>query len=50
LSTGEGSTLVAKGFMERRGRSVYFARGEVWLDNTVMLASGVGTFKYLRNA
>jgi len=50
LSTGEGSTLIAKGFMERRGRSVYFARGEVWLDNTVMLASGVGTFKYLRNA
>lgn len=48
LNTGEGNTLVAKGFMERRGRSVYFARGEVWLDDQLMLASGVGTFKYLR--
>lgn len=48
LDTGEGSTLLAKGTMERQGRSVYFARGEVWLDGTLLLASAVGTYKFLR--
>lgn len=48
LDTGEGQRLVAKGFVERKGRSVYFSRGEVWLDERLLLASAVGTFKYLR--
>lgn len=48
LDSGEGRLLVAKGFVERKGRSVYFARGEVWLDSSLLLASAVGTFKYLR--
>jgi len=48
LDSGEGSELVARGYVERRGRSVYFARGEVLLDATRVLATGVGTFKYLR--
>lgn len=48
LDSGEGRLLVAKGFVERKGRSVYFARGEIWLDSSLLLASAVGTFKYLR--
>ena len=48
LDTGEGQFLVAKGFVERKGRSVYFSRGEVWLDQQLLLATAVGTFKYLR--
>lgn len=48
LDSGEGERLVAKGFVERRGRGIYFSRGEVWLDDTLLLASAVGTFKYLR--
>jgi uncharacterized protein (TIGR00369 family) len=48
LDTGEGKELVARGYVERRGRSVYFARGEVLLDSQLLLATAVGTFKYLR--
>lgn len=48
LARGIGSTVVAKGFIERRGRSVYFARGEAWLDEKVLIATAQGTFKYTR--
>ncbi|MBU3593431.1 PaaI family thioesterase [Polynucleobacter sp. 71A-WALBACH] len=48
LNSAEGSILVAKGFIERKGRGIYFARGEVWLDSSTLLATGVGTFKYVR--
>lgn len=47
LSAGEGRQLVARGYVERRGRSVYFSRGEVLLDGDQVLATAVGTFKYL---
>lgn len=50
MSSGEGSLLSAHGSVERRGRSVYFSRAEVWLDGRQLLASGIGTFKYLRPA
>lgn len=48
LDRGIGETVVAKGFLERQGRSVYFARGEAWVDNRLMIASAQGTFKYAR--
>jgi uncharacterized protein (TIGR00369 family) len=48
ISSAEGSVLVAKGFVERKGRSIFFSRGEVWLDSSLLLATGVGTFKYIR--
>lgn len=48
LDAGDGKCLVAKGFVERKGHKVYFARGEVWLDKHLLLASAVGTFKYVR--
>ena len=48
ISSGEGSALIAKGFVERKGRSIFFSRGEIWLDSSLLLATGVGTFKYLR--
>ncbi|GAB2889175.1 PaaI family thioesterase [Paralcaligenes ginsengisoli] len=46
IDSGDGSVLVAKGYVERKGRSIYFARGEVWLDGSRLLATAVGTFKY----
>lgn len=46
INSGDGDVLVAKGYLERRGRSIYFARGEVWLDDSLLLAAAVGTFKY----
>lgn len=49
ISTGEGSTLVAKGYIVRKGRTVFFARAEVWLDDTELMATAVGTFKYVRS-
>jgi len=48
LNSAEGSVLTAKGFIERKGQGIYFARGEVWLDSSTLLATGVGTFKYVR--
>ncbi len=49
ISSGDGATLVAKGFLVRKGRSVFFARAEVWLDDIELLATAVGTFKYVRS-
>jgi acyl-coenzyme A thioesterase PaaI-like protein len=47
LDSGNGAVLVAKGMLERRGRGIYFARSELWLDSAVLLATAVGTFKYV---
>lgn len=46
MSSGEGGIMIAKGYIERKGRSIYFSRGEVWLDDTQLLATAVGSFKY----
>ncbi|MFS8977097.1 PaaI family thioesterase [Cupriavidus necator] len=48
LSNGTGSVLTAKGFVDRRGRSIYFSRAEVWLDQGLLIATGVATMKYLK--
>lgn len=49
ISSGDGAALVAKGYIERKGRSVFFARGEVWLDDNELVATAMGSFKYLRS-
>jgi acyl-coenzyme A thioesterase PaaI-like protein len=46
LDRGVGELIMAKGFLERKGSSVYFARGEVWVDGTLLVATAQGTFKY----
>jgi uncharacterized protein (TIGR00369 family) len=46
LDKGVGDTLIGKGFLERKGRSIYFARGEAWIDATTLIATAQGTFKY----
>lgn len=46
LERGVGETIVAKGFVERRGGSIYFARGEVWMDSRILIATAQGTFKH----
>ncbi len=48
IASGAGELLTAKGFIERRGRTVYFARAEVWQDGEILLATGIGTYKYIR--
>lgn len=48
LDASEGEALIAKGYIVRQGRSVFFARAEVWLDESTLLATAVGTFKYVR--
>ena len=50
LSNGVGKRLTAKGMVERRGRSIYFSRAEVWLDGATLVATGVATMKYLKEA
>lgn len=48
LDQGLGGSVTAKGFLERKGRSIYFARGEAWVDEKLLIASAQGTFKYVR--
>lgn len=48
LDSGQGAELRATGRVQRRGRSVYFAEAEVWLDDRTRLATAIGTFKYVK--
>lgn len=48
LANGVGAMLTARGVVERRGKSIFFARGEVWLDGALLVATGVATMKYLK--
>ncbi|WP_345816418.1 PaaI family thioesterase [Paraburkholderia sp. PREW-6R] len=50
LDKGLGTTVTARGFLERAGHSIYFARGEAWVDGTLLIASAQGTFKYARRS
>jgi uncharacterized protein (TIGR00369 family) len=47
LANGIGQLLTASGVVERRGRSIFFSRGEVWLDGRMLVATGMATMKYL---
>ncbi|MFM0013508.1 PaaI family thioesterase [Paraburkholderia sediminicola] len=49
LDKGLGHTATAKGFLERKGRSIFFARGEAWIDDRILIATAQGTFKYARS-
>ncbi|MGF6753526.1 PaaI family thioesterase [Paraburkholderia sp. GAS334] len=46
LDKGLGDTVIARGFLERKGKSIFFARGEAWIDSTTLIATAQGTFKY----
>lgn len=48
LDKGLGDRVIAKGFLERKGKTVFFARGEAWLDDRVLIATAQGTFRYTR--
>lgn len=48
LANGAGRMLTATGEVERRGKSIFFSRGEVWLDGELLVATGVATMKYLK--
>lgn len=50
LDKGLGESVTAKGFLERGGRSIFFSRGEAWVDGKLLIASAQGTFKYSRPA
>lgn len=48
LSNGVGSALTAKGTLEKKGGKIYFSRAEVWLDDHLLVATAIGTFRFLR--
>lgn len=48
LDSGDGRWLIASGRPEKIGRTVFFARSEVWLDGERLLATANGTFKFIR--
>ncbi|QIM53413.1 PaaI family thioesterase [Hydrogenophaga crocea] len=45
INKGASGVVVAKGFLVQRARTLFFARGEAWLDGTLLLASAQGSFK-----
>lgn len=47
LDSGKGGLLVGRGRMQRRGRAVFFAESEVTLDDSLLIAKGIGTFRYI---
>jgi acyl-coenzyme A thioesterase PaaI-like protein len=49
LDKGLGEVIIAKGYLERRGRTIFFARGEAWVDDRILIATAQGTFKYTRS-
>ncbi len=49
LDKGLGDMVIAKGFLERKGKSIFFARGEAWVDSGILIATAQGTFKYARS-
>ena len=46
LDRGIGQRVTAKGMLERKGKSIYFARAEAWVDDRLLIATAQGTFKY----
>jgi uncharacterized protein (TIGR00369 family) len=46
LDKGVGEMVIAKGFLERKGAAIFFARGEVWVDSKILIATAQGTFKF----
>ncbi|MBN3782228.1 PaaI family thioesterase [Burkholderia sp. Ac-20345] len=48
LDRGIGQQVTAKGMLERKGKSIYFCRGEAWVDGRILIATAQGTFKYTR--
>lgn len=49
IENGKGARLTGKGYIERRGGAIYFARAEAWLDDTLLLATAIGTYRYVRS-
>jgi len=48
LDKGLGECVIAKGFLERAGRTIFFSRAQAWVDDRLLIASAQGTFKYAR--
>ncbi len=46
IANKNGSMLTSKGYLQKTGTSLYFARSEVWLDSELLLATAMGTFRY----
>lgn len=47
VDTGPGSILIARGQVQRRGRSVFFSDAQVTMDGAFLLATAIGSFKYI---
>lgn len=48
MDAGRGDLLVARGKLQRKGRTIFFSNAQVSMDGTLVLASAIGSFKYLR--
>jgi uncharacterized protein (TIGR00369 family) len=46
LEKGIGEYIVGNGYLQRQGRSVFFARGEVWTDKGILIATAQGVFSH----
>jgi uncharacterized protein (TIGR00369 family) len=46
LEKGVGAHIVGRGYVQREGRSVFFANGEAWTDSGVLMATAQGVFSH----
>lgn len=47
MDVGSGDVLIARGRLQRRGRTIFFSDATVSMDGTLVLATAIGSFKYI---
>lgn len=47
MDVGYGDVLIARGRLQRRGRTIFFSDATVSMDDTLVLATAIGSFKYI---
>jgi uncharacterized protein (TIGR00369 family) len=47
MDVGYGDVLTARGRLQRRGRTIFFSDATVSMDDTLVLATAIGSFKYI---
>jgi uncharacterized protein (TIGR00369 family) len=47
MDVAAGEVLIARGKLQRRGRTIFFSDANVSMDGTRVLATAIGSFKYV---
>lgn len=47
LDSGAGKNLIVKGKITRMGKRIYFSEAHAWVDESLLVATAMGAFKYV---